>query len=315
MVSKQISMDIVAAVLIGATTVDGQACSGTPNRQGLITLPASDSYLIIPPNAFKGCDPPLTWLKIPTGARVTEFGTNAFKSLTKLKTVEFVSSNNIEVLKKIGVGAFEGATGPSSFSVPQAVTEIKKDAFKGATALVSVIFADFQGATSSLTSLGESAFEGTSKLITISIPDGVKKLEPSAFDSSGLESIIFGPKSKLEEISFNAFGYAKGTSKLATIIIPDGVKQIEPNTFMGSVLKSITFGPKSKLDKIGASAFRGASKLTAISIPDEVKKIEQNVFMSSGLKTITFGPNSKLEEIGANAFRDANNHSRRSKTN
>jgi len=320
MVSKQISMEIVAAVLIGAAAVDGQSCIGKPNSEGVTTLPGR--FLIIPKNAFVGCEPQVTLLKITAGAQVTEFGTNAFKSLTKLKKVEFVSS---KTLKIIGISAFESAIGLSSFRFPQAVTEIKQHAFKGATALASVTFRTGY-IRSRIEKIGRGAFEGTSKLTTIIIPAGVNIIEPRTFNSSGLETITFPKTSKIKKIGESAFRNAtklstiaipdrvtaigpnafEGTTALTTIVIPDGVKKLEPNTFVTSGLESITFGSKSKLEAISSSAFVtkvGTSKLATIVIPNGVRIIMADTFKSSVLRSIEFGPNSKLKTIGANAFK------------
>ncbi len=157
---------------------------------------------------------------------------------------------------------------------------------------------------SSVTSIGEKAFNKCEKLVSITIPEGVKTIGAHAFDScAGLESInipnnideignyAFYDCTSLTSIAFpnkdayigiNAF---TGCEKLANVKIPNGFTFINDSLFAHcESLTSITL-PDS-ITFIGTEAFK-FSGLTSIVIPDSVLLIEKEAFsVCRNLKTI-----------------------------
>ena len=154
----------------------------------------------------------------------------------------------------------------------------------------------YKGVTYSVTSIGDSAFDGCWGLTSITIPESVTSIGKSAFSGcSGLTSITI-PES-VTSIGKSAFW---GCSGLTSINIPEGVTSIGESAFWGcSGLTSINI-PEG-VTSIGESAFRGCSGLTSITIPESVTNIGDYAFEGCwGLTSITVA--------SGNTFYDSRNN-------
>ena len=80
-----------------------------------------------------------------------------------------------------------------------------------------------------VTGILDNAFEGMTKLKTVSIPDSVKYIGNGAFeDCTNLSAVEIGPKSKLEVIGEDAF---YGCESLEEIYLPAGIEEIGQGAF------------------------------------------------------------------------------------
>ena len=157
------------------------------------------------------------------------------------------------------------------------VTSIGDSAFQSTYDLTSITIPDC------VTSIGENALYGCKSLTSINIPEGVTSIDDWAFwGCSGLTSITI-PKG-VTSIGNGAFGWCSG---LTSITIPKGVTSIGYSAFLGcSGLTSITI-PEG-VTSIGGSAFSYCTGLTSITIPEGVTSIDDWTFENcSGLKSIT----------------------------
>ncbi|MBO7651822.1 MAG: leucine-rich repeat domain-containing protein [Bacteroidales bacterium] len=228
---------------------------------GLISVTIGNSVTSIDVNAFSDCSG-LTSVTIPNS--VTSIGGSAFHNSGLISVIIGNSVMNI------GNSAFQGCnalaevyyTGtitqwcgitfgnyyanPLYFGhnlyinnglvtdliVPETVTEIKQNAFGGATCLTSVTIPE------SVTSIGGSAFEGCSGLTAVTIPNSVTSIGDSAFDGcSGLTSVTI-PNS-VTSIGFSAF---QRCSSLTEITIPESVTSIGSTLInMCDSLKTVNF--------------------------------------------------------------------------
>ena len=125
----------------------------------------------------------------------------------------------------------------------------------------------------SVTSIGNSAFEGCRSLERITIPDSVIKIGKSAFEyCNGLTSITI-PQS-VREIGEYAFA---NCCSLASATIQEGVTYIGESAFMNcDSLTSATIPASVK--EIGSSAFKNCGGLTSVMIPASVTNIGQCAF-------------------------------------
>ena len=179
------------------------------------------------------------------------FRTSSIEIAEQMFTFDWNGSRNIYIITGIAqpIGEFEMPKSgvleiPSTYQ-GKPVTAIGYEAFKDRTDIVgSVVIPD------SVTTIGESAFEGCSALTSINIPDGVTSIGRYAFS---------------------------GCSSLTEITIPDGVTSIEDNAFEGcSALTNIDL--PATLKSIGDFAFASCSNLTEIIIPEGVTTLNAGTF-------------------------------------
>ena len=151
--------------------------------------------------------------------------------------------------------------------IPNSVTTIGESAFEGCSGLTSVTIPN------GVTTIGEAAFWGSSGLTSVTIPNSVTNIGEAAFwGCSGLTSVTI-PNS-VTSIGARAF---HGCSVLTSVTIPNSVTTIGGETFWGcSGLTSITI-PNS-VTSIGIRAFYGCSSMTSITIPNSVTSIERYAF-------------------------------------
>ena len=159
-------------------------------------------------------------------------------------------------------------------------------------------------------SIGESAFTN-SKIAEIAIPDSVKSIEKSAFDSCKNLTSITIPDS-VTFLGESAFTWC---TNMESVVIGNGISAIERATFYGcSKLTNFTFG--SNIRSIGYTAFYNSSALTNVyytgSVADwcsiEFKVAESNplyyannLYIDGTLMTTLVVPDS-VSEIKNYAF-------------
>ncbi|MDE7292206.1 MAG: leucine-rich repeat protein, partial [Treponemataceae bacterium] len=129
-------------------------------------------------------------------------------------------------------------------SVPEGVTGIRKEAFRGCSSLRSVTI------PSSVTSIGEYAFSGCTGLTSVTISEGVTCIGDSAF---------------------------RGCDSLTSVTIPGSVASIGDVAFGGCAsLTSVTIS--DGVTSIGEYAFNGCDSLTSVTIPGSVASIGDVAF-------------------------------------
>ncbi len=161
------------------------------NCTGLTSITIPNSVTSIGECAFSSCTG-LTSITI--GDSVTSIGEDAFYDCTGLTNIN-VDADNPNYCSENGVLYNKakttlirypgGKTG--SFTIPNSVTSIGNSAFDGCTGLTSVTIPD------SVTSIGDYAFPGCTGLTSITIPNSVTSIGECAFsECTGLKSITIG---------------------------------------------------------------------------------------------------------------------------
>ena len=262
----------------------------------LTSIVIPDSVTSIGDSAFRNCSS-LTSVTIPDS--VTSIGGCAFAGCSNLESVYITDLEawcNIKFYTDstnplcYGANLYLNGSLVKDLVIPDSVTSIGYEAFRGCSSLESVVIPD------SVTSIGDYAFRNCSSLTSVTIPDSVTSIGYEAFYScSSLTSVVI-PDS-VTSIGENAF---QSCSSLTSVTIPDSVTSIGQYAFEGcSSLTSVTI-PDSVTSIVG-SVFEGCSSLTSVVIPDSVTSIGYSAFSGcSSLTSVTI-PDS-VTSIGSSAF-------------
>lgn len=164
--------------------------------------------------------------------------------------------------------------------------------------------------------LGNSAFNGSSDLAAITLPDGLKTIGDYAFSSTGLTSLDI--PASVESIGNSAFFTCKS---LASITFHEGLKSVGVSAFYKTALTDVTLpesltelGDKafyycdkltsvklpSTLTALGAGTFMQCASLTSVTIPERVTSIGTECFLHAAITEISIP--SAVEAIGTSAF-------------
>ena len=194
-------------------------------------------------------------------------------------------------VKSIGNAAFRCCDNYDGFtiSLPEGLERIGDYAFQYCTTSAFNI-------PSSVTEIGEGAFNNCEYITDIVIPEGVKAIKSFTFgDCDRLTSVTL--PDGVESIGDGAFYYC---GKLETITMPSNLKTIYNSAFCYcQALQSIDI--PATVGTIGSAAFGLCTALKEITIPEGVKTIEDDTFNGcSSLARITLP--STLTTIGSGAF-------------
>lgn len=139
-----------------------------------------------------------------------------------------------------------------------------------------------------------NAFSSTN-VKSITIPEGVRTLEPMCMQSCNYLTSVVAPQT-VTDIGYNCMSSCQS---LESFTFPDNLSVMGYGIFSKCYkLKEATL-PKN-ITTLPSSTFQQCYDLTHIEIPESVTKIDNNAFASSGLVSITFP--SGLESIGDEAF-------------
>lgn len=177
--------------------------------------------------------------------------------------------------------------------IPSSVTSIGNSAFEECSNLTSV------NIPSSVTSIGNSAFKKCNNLTSISIPNSVITIGNQAFYGCSKLTGVIIPSSVIS-IGSSSFNLCES---LTDIVIPYNLMNIGERAFSYCrKLTSVTI--LSPLTSISSYAFSDCVNLTGITIPSSVTSIESYAFYESGLTSINIPP--QVTSIGDYAFQDTN---------
>ncbi len=187
---------------------------------------------------------------------------------------------------------YVGSSQVKTVIIEDGVTSIGDRAFDGCTKLTRVVIPD------SVTSIGYSSFRGCYSLPSVAIPDSVTSIGDSTFAyCKALTGItLSGSVTSIGSCAFQS------CDSLTSVTMQNGVTDIGDNAFTYCKnLTSVTI-PNS-VKTIGTSAFYNCAGLTRVTIPGSVTRIEQDTFKGcSGLTSVTISDG--VTSIESGAFRD-----------
>ena len=189
-------------------------------------------------------------------------------------------------LKSIGKRAFQanrdsnGATITGSLNIPPSVESVGFMAFK--EALKNVDELNF-GENSQLKTIYSAAF-ASANIKKVTIPKSVTTIEKTqsqgaAFESAGIEELIFEEGSQLETIDNAVFSQ----NSISKVVIPKSVKTINSLAFYRNRISSLTFEEGSQLTTIGNEAFNKNSLTNdgLGKLPSTLTTLATNAFISN----------------------------------
>ena len=254
--------------------------------RGLTSVTIGNSVTSIGSSAFYDCSG-LTSVTIPNS--VTSIGEGAFRDCSGLTSVTIPNS-----VTSIGDRAFHNCFGLTSVTIPNSVKSIGDYAFRGCSGLTSIVVEEgnpvydsrnncnaiVETASNSLicgcntsiipnsvTSIGNSAFDGCSGLTSVTIPNSVKSIENYAFiGCNGLTSVTIG--NSVESIGSQAF---RDCSELLDVYCyAENVPSSNSNAFDGSYTENPTLHvPAASLESYKATApWSSFGKIVALT-PEE----------------------------------------------
>lgn len=292
---------LFGAVSANAEIVDSGSCgvnvTYTLDREGKLTISgtgAMTDYRSAYDTPFSLYSKSIRTVIIENG--VANIGNCAFSGFSGLTSVSIAES-----VTSIGEYGFSSCTALDSITLPDSITNIGRDAF-GNTGYYNNSYNWDEGVLyigkyligaksaeipvnyavkSDTCVIAARAFANCSDLISITIPNGIKKLDDNTFRGCSKLSDITIPES-ITEIGSGAF---YDCLNLKEINIPNGVTVFGTAVFRFSGITDITL--PENMTEIPDDFFYGASSLKSLVIPNGVKSIGEYAFFGC----------SKLEDV------------------
>ena len=206
----------------------------------------TDAVIVIPPE-FNG---------IP----VTGIASRAFLKVENVEAVIIPHS-----VTYISDAAFSTSSIKRVF-IPDSVTEIGKYAFNQCDQLIELILPN------SLSKIGKTFLQGTNRIKTVIIPSSLKIIPVSAFAYSSIESISL-PEG-VEKIEADAFSHC---TRLAEIGLPETLTEICDGAFEECTALTDIILPDS-VTCLAMKSFLGCTALRSVNIPNGVTKLYSETF-------------------------------------
>ena len=267
------------------------------NCTSLTSITIPDSVTIIAVGAFYGCES-LTEISVSSENADYSSENGVLFNKDKTKIVRYpvgkkdLSYSIPDSVTSIGRNAFDDCTSLTSITIPDSVTSIGDYAFSYCTSLTSITIPD------SVTEIGYLGFCGCTSLTSVTIGNGVTNIENSAFYGCTSLTSITIPDS-VTSIGDYAFS---GCTSLTNIIIPDGTTEISSRSFENTAYYNNTSNWDNGILYIGNHLIKAKDNVSgSVEIKQGTKTIANGAFYYCWYLTSVTIPNS-VTSIGSSAF-------------
>ena len=263
-----------------------------------IVLP--ESLVNIGTAAFYNCSA-LTSISLPKS--VVSIGERAFYNCTSATTVyynaieadDLTRSSNVFADVGVSKGGYEVVFGKDVKRIP-AYLFYSTPEFNFVSSLNGVQFSE------SVESIGEHAFDGCFKLVNLSFPKSLTRIEMDAFyNCKGLKEIRFNAPTWYLGYAFENVGNSVDGVKIVFGSSVTHVPESFSSNFAGATITCIEFEEGSICESIGWGAFANCTALSEIVLPASLKTIEAAAFEGCILLTSIVFPEA-LTEIQNDVF-------------
>ena len=293
-------------------TLYGHIFEGCTN---LAAIEVPEGVKKIPEHAFEGCSSVKT-ITLPES--LEEIGGYAFDGCSSVKELE-VPANVVKIgecglarmidlsdltfkgekLEEIGAYAFTEDSSLKNIELPDSIKAMGYRAFYKCAALESVNYpvnwTECSGYSSYPTRYG-AVFEGCTKLIRITIPEGITVIADYAFEKADKLRYVTFP-STLKMIGKEAF---KDCAGLPYIDFPYELKTIGESAFEGCG-GLINLEIPGSVSTVGKRAFYNNENLNTVQIQEGVQILSDEAFANNKELSEVYLPDS-LTQLGKNVF-------------
>ena len=169
--------------------------------------------------------------------------------------------------------------------------------YEGTDSIVALP-ADYQGESYSI---GDGAFRGHDKIVSIQLPEGIESIGGSAFYGCSSLSSLTLPES-VTSIGAGAF---YNCSSLASLILPKKINSIGSYAFY-NCLSLASVNIPSGVPTVGEYTFYGCASLTSLTIPASVTSVGNYAFNGcTALKELTLTDGSATLSLGHKSTTDS----------
>jgi len=226
----------------------------------------------------------VTELELPDS--ITSYGRYSISSAPKLKYLKL--SAGVTDLTGLSV---QGNPALETLVIPEGVEKLGNTTFAGNDKLKNVTL------PSTLTDIGRNVFTSTG-VEYLEIPAGVKEIGNSNHSLAGMSKlktlVLNDGLKKIDSYSFSSLG------ALENVYIPKSVTEMGRSIFSGlGNLKAVTF--QEGLTVIGDNLFQGCANLRKIIIPNSIKNIPDNLFTGAANLNLIILP-EELDSIGGDGL-------------
>lgn len=229
----------------------------------------------------------ITSITFEEGSQITWIGDHAFKNCSKLKAINNVPTDLIDIKG----WCFEGTALESVDLSNTNVTIMKDGVFYNNTSLTSIQLPN------KLENFWDNAFYGCTSLNNIDMPSTVKAIYNHVFD--GCTSLY---NVTLNDGCTTLGDHVFKNCPLTSFTFPSTLSSISEYAFEGTNLETVDLS-NTQITSLPEGSFYDCEQLSDVKLPKALTNIGDRAFYYSRIASITFPPS--LEKIGAWAFQHA----------